>query len=52
MAQPFLMPQKEAKAQPNKEKSKEKAMESLFNYEYEEDNDETDWTTKGLKLCT
>ena len=39
------MPQQEEKAQPNKEKSKEKAVESLLNYECEEDDDGTDWET-------
>jgi len=40
----FLMPQQEEKAQPSKEESKEKAVESLLNYECEDD-DGTDWET-------
>ena len=39
------MPQQEGKAQPSKEESNEKAVESLLNYECEEDDDGTDWET-------
>ena len=39
------MPQQEEKAQPNKKEAKEKAVESLLNYECEDDDDGTDWET-------
>ena len=41
----FLMPQQEEKVQPNKEEKKEKVVESLLNYECEDDDDGTDWET-------
>ena len=41
----FLMPQQEEKAQPNKEETKEKVVESLLNYECEDDDNGTDWET-------
>ena len=38
------MPQQEEKVQPSKEEGKkEKVVESLLNYEYEDDDDGTDW---------
>jgi len=39
------MPSKEEKAHKNKEEVKEKAIESLLNYECEDDDDGTDWET-------
>ena len=40
------MPQQEEKTQPKKEDSKEeKAVESLLNYECEDDDDGSDWET-------
>ena len=39
------MPKQEEKAQPNKKESKKKAVESLLNYECEDDDDGTDWET-------
>lgn len=39
------MPQQEEKVQPNKEEKKENVMESLLNYECENDDDGTDWET-------
>jgi hypothetical protein len=39
------MPQQEEKVQPNKEEKKEKVVESLLNYECEDDDDGTDWET-------
>ena len=42
------MPQQEEKAQPSKEETKEKIVESLFNYECEDNDDGTDWETQGL----
>ena len=41
----LLMPYQEEKFQQNKEDAKDKAVESLLNYEYEEDDDGTDWET-------
>ena len=41
------MPQQEEKTQPKKEDSKEKAVESLLNYECEDDDDGSDWEPKG-----
>ena len=41
----FLMPQQEAKDPPNKVETKEKVVESLLNYECEDDDDGTDWET-------
>ena len=41
----FLMPQQEDKAPPNKGEPKEKVVESLLNYECEDDDDGTDWET-------
>ena len=42
------MPQQEEKVQPNKEETKEKVVESLLNYECEDNDDGTDWETQGL----
>jgi len=39
------MPQQEEKGQPNKEEKKEKVVESLLNYECEDDDDGSDWET-------
>ena len=39
------MPNQEEKTQPNKEETQEKAVESLLNYECEDDDDGTDWET-------
>jgi len=39
------MPQQEEKVQPNKEEKKEKVVESLLNYECEDDDDGSDWET-------
>ena len=39
------MPQQEEKVQPSKEEKKEKVVESLLNYECEDDDDGTDWET-------
>ena len=39
------MPQQKEKVQPNKEEKKEKVVESLLNYECEDDDDGTDWET-------
>ncbi len=39
------MPQQEEKAQPNKEVTNEKVVETLLNYECEDDDDGTDWET-------
>lgn len=40
------MPQQEEKVQPSKEEEKkEKVVESLLNYECEDDDDGTDWET-------
>ena len=39
------MIQQEEKVQPNKEEKKEKVVESLLNYECEDDDDGTDWET-------
>ena len=39
------MPQQEEKDPPNKVETKEKAMESLLNYECEDNDDGTDWET-------
>ena len=41
----FLMPNQEEKVQPNKEETKEQTVESLLNYECEDDDDGTDWET-------
>ena len=39
------MPNQEENAQPNKEEDKENAVESLLDYECEDDDDGTDWET-------
>ena len=39
------MPQQEETSQHNKEEVKENPVESLLNYEYENDDDGTDWET-------
>lgn len=39
------MPNQEENAQQNKEENKEKAVDSLLNYECENDDDGTDWET-------
>ena len=41
----LLMPNQEENAQPNKEEDKENAVESLLDYECEDDDDGTDWET-------
>ena len=43
------MPNQDKKAQPNKEEAKEKAVESLLNYECEDDDDGTDWETQDWR---
>ena len=39
------MPNQEEKAQPKKEEVEDEAVESLLNYDCEEDDDGSDWET-------